>query len=308
MTHQPFGKTGPSVSPLGFGGAPIGYLQTDRERVGKVLNLLLDSGVNLIDTAASYKGSEEAIAETIGKRRGEFVLVSKCGGALDDIDEPAWTPGLITRTVDRSLKRLKTDRLDVMLLHSCGRDVLERGDCLAALVKAREAGKIRHAGYSGDNDTAAYAASLPDVAVIQTSVNIVDQANIDAVLPACRQRNVGVMAKRPVANAAWKDLGDQPGMYQDYAKTYTERFGAMELSTGDLGFSGPAEQAWPEIALRFTLSQPGLHTAIIGTTNPENARKNIEYARKGPLPPDVVQTIRQAFARANSSGEWTGQT
>src|SRR5688572_31727393 len=130
MKHQPFGNTGLSVSGLGFGGAPIGFLKTDRRRVARVLNLLLDSGVNLIDTAASYKGSEQMIADTIGARRDQFVLVSKCGGPLDDINEPEWTPRLIEKTVDRSLRNLRTDRIDVMLLHSCGRDVLERGDCL----------------------------------------------------------------------------------------------------------------------------------------------------------------------------------
>src|SRR5205809_4390802 len=186
MENRTFGRTNLSVSVLGFGGAPIGYLNTDRQRVSRVLTLLLDGGVNLIDTAASYHGSEELIAETIGNRRDQFVLVSKCGGKLDDIDAPAWSPQLITQTVDRSLRRLKTDRIDVMLLHTCGMEVLEKGDALAALAKARDAGKIRHAGYSGDNEEAAYAASLPDVAVIQTSISIADQANIDVVLPVCR--------------------------------------------------------------------------------------------------------------------------
>jgi len=308
MTHHPFGNTGLSVSALGFGGAPIGFLKTDRDHAGRVLNLLLDHGVNLIDTGASYQGSEELIAETIGHRRDAFVLVSKCGGKLDDVDEPEWTPRMIARTVDRSLRNLKTDRLDVMLLHSCGKDALERGDCLAELVKARDAGKIRHAGYSGDNDAAAYAATLPDVAVIQTSINITDQMNLDTVLPKCRERNLGVEAKRPIANAAWKDLSEQPGMYQSYAKTYTDRLRAMNLSPADLGSTAAAHEAWPEIALRFTLSHPGVHTAIIGTTNPDNARKNIEYAAKGSLPAEVVRKIRDAFRAANRDGSWTGQT
>ena len=143
MKKVTFGKTNLQVSQLGFGAAPIGYLDTERERAARIMNLLLDAGVNLIDAAASYPGSEEVIAETVGHRRGEFVLVSKCGTKLPDLDAPEWSAEMVTKTVDRSLRRLKTDRLDVMLLHSCGIDVLRKGEALGALVKARDAGKVR---------------------------------------------------------------------------------------------------------------------------------------------------------------------
>src|SRR5437870_5129339 len=181
MRKVRFGKTGLDVSVLGFGAAPIGYLETERGRVATILNFLLDAGVNLIDTASNYPGAEEAIADTVGRRRGEYVLVSKCGPKLADQDERAWSAELIGKTVDRSLRQLRTDRLDVMLLHSCALKTLQKGEALGALVRAREAGKVRFVGYSGDNEAAAYAAELPEVAVIETSVNIADQLNIDAV-------------------------------------------------------------------------------------------------------------------------------
>ena len=308
MTKRTFGKSGYSVSALGFGGAPIGYLAVEQDRSAKILSLLLDSGVNFIDTAASYPGSEEAIGKAIGKRRSEFVLVSKCGQAFDDLPGEAWSAQVITATVDRSLKRLQTDHLDVMLLHSCGLEKLKAGDGIGALVKARDAGKIRFVGYSGDNEAAAYAAAHPEIAVIETSINIADQHNIDVVLPVCRQHNVGVIAKRPIANAAWKDASEQRGIYGGYADEYNKRLKQMNLNPAELGFAGEPSQAWPEIALRFTLSQPGVHTAIIGTTNPENAKTNIRYAEKGPLPPDVVGKIRSAFAAQDPQGKWTGQT
>jgi len=310
MTKIPFGRTGLQVSPLGFGAAPIGYLNTEREKVRKILNLLLDRGVNVIDTAASYEGSEEMIAQAIGHRRKEFVLISKCGGSLPDIDAPAWSAELIRKTVDRSLRRLRTDRLDVMLLHSCDLQTLQKGEAIGALVEAQKAGKVRFPGYSGDNEAAAWAAARPEISAIETSVNITDQLNIEMVLPATRKNNIGVLAKRPIANAAWKPLSSQPGLYQGYAKTYTDRFAKLNLSPEELGFKGKPEDLWPEIALRFTLSIEGVHSAIIGTTRPENAERNIQYAERGPLPPDVVKKIRFAFekAQAAAGGGWTGQT
>ena len=305
MIKHSFGKTGFDVSVLGFGSAPIGYLNAEQEQATEILNLLLDAGVNLIDTAASYPGSEELIHRAIGHRREEFHVVSKCGGKLADLTERMWTPELIEKTVDRSLKNLGIEQLDVMLLHSCDLKTLRDGHVIEPLVKAREAGKIKFLGYSGDNEAAVYAAGLDEISVIETSINIADQINIEKVLPICRARNIGVLAKRPIANACWKDLSTQPGLYKTYAKTYTERLAAMKITPADLGF---ADGDWPEIALRFTLSQAGVHAAIIGTRSAENARANIAFAEKGPLAEDLVKKIREAFAAADVEGRWTGQT
>lgn len=310
MEQVTFGRTGLRVSRLGFGGAPVAYLDTEQQAIEEVLRYLLDSGVNFIDTAASYPGSEEAIGKALSSRRDELVIVSKCGQAFEDVPGEAWSSKVITGTIDRSLKRLKTDLLDAMLLHSCSLDVLQKGEAIGALVKAREAGKIRHAGYSGDNEAAAWAAAQPDIAVIETSVNIADQRNIDAVLPVCVEHNVGVIAKRPIANAAWKDLGAQPGMYQKYAADYTKRLQAMSVTPMELGYSGHAEVEWPEIAIKFTLAQPGVHTAIVGTTKLESARANVEAVEQNGLRDEVITKLRAAFAKAEKeSGEtWVGLT
>jgi aryl-alcohol dehydrogenase-like predicted oxidoreductase len=217
---------------------------------------------------------------------------------------------MLAASVDRSLSRLKTDRIDVMLLHSCDLATLEHGEAIGALVESRRAGKIGFVGYSGDNETAAYAAGHPEIAVIETSVNLCDQANLDAVLPKARENDLGVIAKRPIANAAWKDVAEQRGVYAGYAQTYRERLAKMNLTPAALGFDGDPDHRWPEIALRFTLSQPGVHTAIIGTTDPEHARANLQRAAKGPLPEAVVAAIRDAFHRAEAADgrPWIGQT
>ena len=308
MEKVTFGKTGYQVSRLGFGSAPIGYLKTEQERATTILNLLLNHGVNLIDTASNYPGSEKTIAEAIAHRRDQFILVSKCGPALADVPGDAWSAKLISATVDRSLRNLRTDHLDVMLLHSCDLKTLQKGEAIGALAKARDAGKIRFAGYSGDNDAATFSVTMPDVAVLQTSISFADQINLKNAVPKAREKNVGVLAKRPLANAAWKELDVQQGLYKSYVKPYYDRLRAMKLNPTDLGFAGPMDEVWPELAMRFTLSHPGVHCAIIGTTNPRNAESNLRQAEKGPLPPDVVKKIEEVFAAADPEGKWLGQT
>ena len=309
MERRAFGKTGLEVSALGFGGGPVGLLETDRRQVARILNTLLDQGVNLIDTAANYRGSEDAIGEAIGHRRDDYVLVSKCGQAFEDIGGEAWSAAAIAQTVDRALRRLRTDHLDVMLLHSCELETLQSGEALEALVKARDAGKTRFIGYSGDNEAAIHAAGLDDVAVIETSISICDQANIDTVLPEAQRHDIGVIAKRPIANAAWKDASEQEGVYVDYSKSYVARLAQMAISPSDLGFEGEAAEAWPEIALRFTLSQPGVASAIVGTTKPSRVEWNLGATSKGPLAENAVSQLREAFRRAEAAaGEaWVGQ-
>jgi aryl-alcohol dehydrogenase-like predicted oxidoreductase len=308
METRPLGRTGLNVSVLGFGGSPAAYLKPDETELAGMLNRLLDAGVNAIDTAAMYPGSEKFIGDHLAKRRNGFVLISKCGPAVDGIDAPAWSAQLISRTIDRALKLLRTAVIDVMLLHTCDLATLQRGEALGALVAARDAGKIRHAGYSGDNQAVAYACSLKDVAAVEMSINIVDQTNLDLGLKAARQYNAGVIVKRPVANACWKNPELQRGIYKGYSRQYTERLAKMKLSPAELGFAGPAEKAWPQIALRFAIHHPGVSTAVVGTTSPVNAAANLDAVAKGPLPLDVVEKIRSAFRAADPNGEWRGLT
>ncbi len=308
MEKRTLGKTGLEVSVLGFGCAPVAYLKADQPVAAAMIGSLLDEGINLLDTATSYPGSHEFIGNHLSGRRRDYVLVSKCGQKIPGLDAPAWSREVVAASVDRALATMKVDQIDVMLLHSCDLATLEKGDAIDELVKARKAGKIAHVGYSGDDAAAAFAAKHPEIAVIETSINIADQKNIDVVLPPARQNNVGIIVKRPIANACWKDLADQRGLYQTYAATYTDRLAKMNITPADLGFDGEPADVWPSVALRFTLGQPGVTTAIVGTTNIANARKNLAIAAEGALPEHVVSRLRAAFDRADPTGAWVGQT
>lgn len=189
-SRRVFGTTGLEVSPLGFGAAPIGFLATKQKRIDQIVAELSASGVNLIDTAAAYEGSEEAIGRALEGRWDDFILVSKCGQSFADLPGSEWSAPLVAATIERSLQRLRTDRIDVVLLHSCGLDVLKQGHAFDALVTARAAGKPRFIGYSGDNETAAAAAAMPRIDVIETSVNLCDQMNSPIPPPFQSDRHV----------------------------------------------------------------------------------------------------------------------
>src|SRR5262249_32778842 len=149
------GATDMSVTVLGFGGAEIGYQQVDQSTIDRLLNSALDAGLNVIDTAECYAGSEESIGKSVAGRRKEYHLFTKVGHMEDGT--AGWTPASIAKSIERSLERLKTDRLDLVQLHSCSREVLEQGECIGALEQARKEGKTRYIGYSGDSLAALYA-------------------------------------------------------------------------------------------------------------------------------------------------------
>lgn len=305
--RRPFGTTGLSVSPVAFGSAPVGLLATEREAAGRLLDRLLDEGLNVIDTAAAYMGAEETIGASVGHRRSEYLLVSKCGS---DNGPNGWvratTKAELASQIDRSLTRLRTDVIDVMLIHSFPLETMREGWPLEALAEAKTAGKIRFAGYSGDNEAAAWAVQQPEVSVLQTSVSIVDQANIDMVLPIAAKRGVAVLAKRSIANACWRPPAEHYDRYADYVAPYRRRLAAMAIVPD---WQAWGVTGWAELALRFTLSFPQVHSAIVGGTSIDRMLENLRNAAKGPLARPLVDALRASFAKARGGGgDWGGLT
>jgi len=170
-----------------------------------LLGNALDAGINVIDTAECYADSEDAIGQALSRlsRRDHFHLITKCGHSRG-FDLPDWTPQLLEQSIDRSLQRLRTDHIDVLLLHSCSEEILRDEDIITVVQRARDAGKTRFIGYSGDSQHARVAVQSGLFDVLMTSLSIADQEAIDLTLPLAVERGMGVIVKRPLANMAWK--------------------------------------------------------------------------------------------------------
>lgn len=298
MEKRTLGKTGMEVSVLGFGGAEIGYQGVPFEQVERLLGKALDAGLNVIDTAECYRNSEELIGRAIGKRRQEYFLFTKCGHA-SGFDLPDWDPPMLEQQIDRSLKRLQTDSVDLLQLHSCSKDLLEKGDVIRVLEKARDAGKTRFIGYSGDGEDARFAINTGRFDTLQTSINIADQEALRLTLPLAHDKQMGVIAKRPIANAAWR-TGSRP---QDaYHQPYWDRLQKLNYEFLKEQLSDSIS-----IALRFTLGSPGVSTAIVGTTNPDRLSENAKFLEAGPLSPEEFEMIRDRWDEV-AEPDWVGQT
>jgi aryl-alcohol dehydrogenase-like predicted oxidoreductase len=299
MEKRRFGKTDMQVSVLGFGGAEIGFQQASLSEVERLLGSALDAGLNVIDTAECYKTSEELIGQAVAHRRNDYYLFTKCGHA-SGFDAPDWDPKMLADSIDRSLKRLKTDYVDLIHLHSCKEELLRDGAVIEVLKRAKEAGKTRYIGYSGDGNAALYAVQCGAFDSLQTSINIADQQAVQLTLPEAVVRQVGVVAKRPVANIAWRS-GEEPPA-SAYHQTYWERLRQLKYDF----LQGDLTEA-VETALRFTLSQPGVCTAIVGTANPERWVQNADLADKGVLPDAQMQAIRSRWNEVEAGKGWVGQ-
>jgi len=290
--RRPFGKTGLVIPSLGWGAAAAGDPALSESEAEALLNSVLDLGIGLVDTARSYGLSEERIGRHLARRRGEFLLSTKVGYGVPGHED--WTAGCVSAGVDFALSMLRTDVIDVVHLHSCPRETLEQRGVAEALVRAVEAGKVRVAAYSGDGPPLDWAVSSGLFGSIQASVNLVDQRAIETSLPVARERGLGVIAKRALANAVW---GSSPVYAEDPPiATYRERWNALAFDFGDL----PAE----EVALRFAANVPGVHAVLVGSKRVGHLRDNVAAISRGPLPEELEHAIRARFRERGA--DWAG--
>ncbi len=291
MEKRNYGNTNISLPVLGFGAGLIGDERMDENYVGYFINQIVDLGITFIDTARGYGLSEERIGRHLSWRRKDFILSTKVGYNIPGHQD--WTYDCIVAGVHHALQLMRTDHIDIVHLHSCPKEILERGEVIAALQKLKDEGNIRVAAYSGENDALAFALVSNQFGGLMSSINVFDQRSIDSVVVPASQQGIGYIAKRPIGNAPWLHA-EQP--FENYCEEYWKRMKAMKLDVGD---------EWLDVALRFTAFTPGISTSIVGTTNLDHIKKNVEIVNKGPLSVDLVKNIRSTFK--NHDQHWMGQ-
>jgi aryl-alcohol dehydrogenase-like predicted oxidoreductase len=303
MQHRRLGRTGLDVTDIGFGALEIGRpwgirsaedpgLPPSIEEVARLMNRVLDLGINFIDTAAAYEDSEERIGRTIPHRRGEYYLATKFGerfrtGEGSHYDFSAQGA---ERFLEESLRLLKTDYVDLWQIH-CGANDLETvtsEETMGAMVRAKEAGKTRFLGVSPGSVEAAMATIASGVYdTLQLTYNVYDRVMAQEVLPAAKAAGVGVIVKWPLGGGTLTSKYERLGESQAERKADMARVRAVAERHG---------MTLPDLALRFLLSNDAVSTIIAGTRSIEHLEANVANSGKA-LSPDILAEVDAAIAQ-----------
>ena len=296
LPTRTLGRTGIEATVLGFGAMELRGAASGRrrrpitpEQAGRVLNDVLDQGINYIDTSIDYGTSEEFIGEFISDRRGEYFLASKCGCL---VGAPPAVPGQrnphiftkenIVAGVDQSLRRMKTDYLDVVQLHaSPSMETLEAEDVVATLLELKADGKVRFIGSSSTLPNIAAHVALDVFDVFQIPYSALERDH-EAVISEAADHGAGTVIRGGVARG-------EPGAGNGAEDVWA----AYERADLDALADGASRS---EFMLRFTISHPALSTTIVGTLNPDHLAENVVAAKKGPLPADVYAEAKRRLA------------
>ncbi len=320
MKYRALGRTGLTVSEIGFGAWGIGgrtvshtsYGETDDRTSRAALSCAYDHGITFFDTAAAYGNghSEALIGDVLARVRDKVVVSTKAGYEAWD-RPPDFSAAAIVASVERSLVRLRTDYLDVLLLHNAPQDVLLASDVREALDRLVTSGKVRAWGVSAKGPTDALdALRTGDVAVVQANFNMMDvRALTSGLFEEVSHRRAGFIARTPlcfgflsgmITRATRFPEGDHRLGWPDvqlanWIDGASDLLGAVSAAPGLEGV---------QAALRFCLSFPGVSTTIPGILTPEEAAGNAAVADLGPLPSEAVASVleinrnRQFFVAA----------
>src|SRR5262245_920105 len=320
MKHRALGRTGLSVSEIGFGAWGIGgrtvdqtsYGDTDDRTSRAALMRAYDSGITFFDTSAAYGNghSETLIGEALGAVRDKVVLATKAGYEAWD-RPPDFSAAAIVASTERSLRRLGTDHVDVLMLHNAPIEVLSAEDVRDALARLVKAGKARAWGLSAKGPADALAAlRVCDVAVLQANFNMMDtRALSGGLFEEVAGRGAGFIARTPLcfgflSGTITRDTRFAPGDHRlgwPQAQLVNWIDGAMDL-LGAVSASPGREGV--QAALRFCLSFPEVATTIPGILTPDEASENAAASALGPLPRQAVEAVleinrsRQFFVAA----------
>lgn len=318
MEYRTLGRTGWNISTIGFGAWGIGgdaWGSTDDKSSLAALHQALDLGVNFIDTADVYgDGHSERLIAQVRKERGEQIIVAtKAGRRLNPHVAAGFTRENLTSFVERSLRNLETEALDLLQLHCPPSEVYEMPEVFAILDDLVQQGKLRFYGVSVERvDEALKAISYPNVQSVQIIFNMFRLKPAEEFFAAARAHQVGILARVPLASGLLTGkLRADTAFSQNDHRSYNrhgeafdqgETFSGVEYATGlqaveELRALVPAGTTLAQLALRWILMFPEVTTAIPGAKTPAQTTENVQAAQ---LPPLSTTTMNRVQAVYNS--------
>ena len=285
MEKRRFGRTELQLTEIAYGAMEL--RKVDETQADRLLNGVLDAGINFIDTSPDYGPSEELIGKFISNRRSEYILASKCGCNIprEDNDDVGhiWTREQMFHNIEHSLKSLKTDHLDLWQIHSATVDDVKNGDLVSAMEEVQEQGKVRFIGYTA---TGKGQFAFTDV-VEMLSWNVFDFFQ----LPYCI---VARVHEQTISAVSGKDAGVilRGTVKPDYARTYEKGDWDELWSKANLDDLAADGEDRYRFMLRFAISHPDFSTDIIGTRSLEHLKANIKTFEIGALSDDVYNEAK----------------
>jgi aryl-alcohol dehydrogenase-like predicted oxidoreductase len=317
MQYRELGRTGYKVSTISFGAWAIGGTWGDvrDEESLAALHRALDLGVNFFDTADVYGDgrSEQLLAKLRRERSEPFYVATKAGRGLSPHVASGYTRQNLTMFVERSLKNLEVDALDLIQLHCPPTDVYYMPEVFEALDGLVQAGKLRHYGVSVEKvEEALKAMEYPNVKTVQIIFNMFRQRPTSLFFGEAQRRNVGVLARLPLSSGMLTGKmtrtstfengdhrqGNRKGEWFDRGET----FSGLDYETGlqavdELRSLLPEGMTLTQMALRWILMFPAVTCAIPGAKRPSQVEENISAADLPALSEETMNNVREVYER-----------
>lgn len=296
MEKRVLGKTNLEVSVLGYGAMELrgpevwNGREIDEDAAGKILNAVLDAGINFIDTSVDYGESEQRIGRHIASRRDEYYLATKCGCKPRQLDgkivtDPHdWSRDNLLRNIEGSLERLGTDHVDILQLHGATVEDVKEYDCVKTLQEIKDQGMTRFIGHSS---------TLPDIMefidwgvfdTFQIPYSCLQPEHVDAVTKA-GESGAGVIIRGGIA----KGGPDAAEARREWVDLW--RAARLDELIGDEDEAG-------DLILRYTIHHPECDTVIVGTMDSEHLDQNVRAVQRGPLPDQLFEEIEKRIYRS----------
>ncbi len=315
MNYRTLGRTGWNISEISFGAWAIGgaWGKVDDQESLAALHAALDGGVNFFDTADVYGDghSERLLAKLKKERKEKFYIATKAGRRLPVQSPEGYTRKNLTAWVNRSLKNLNTDTIDLLQLHCPHPEVFYRPEIFGILDDLVKAGKLRHYGVSVEKvEEALKAIEFPNVQSVQIIFNIFRQRPAELFFAEAQRRKVGILARVPLASGmlsgkisrASKFAKDDHRNFNRHGAAFDrgETFSGVDFATGleavgQLKKLVPPGAALAQLALRWILEFPAVTCAIPGAKRPAQVSENIAASDLSPLSRATLKKISAIY-------------